>query len=263
MNERWWEAARRRAVRRAFRTVPLYREQWAVAGRPLEEPSPVPLEGLGPQLYRLCPLGRVWSPAREPPLWTGRPQGLWRALRDAGALDRRVPVLEVRPALVDWRSLSPVGPRYAAVLAPDADTGGPGSEPPDAPALELARRAGGAVLVGSPDEAAAVHGRLAGAMVGDVRVVHRLAPAEGVVAESGPLVVAVPLLGYVGALVPRCGAVHVDWRRWHVLAVGGGLSMTALAQRRPALVSVLVPTAAPVAVGRCPRHGVPTLAPPP
>lgn len=261
MNERWWEAARRRAVRRAFRTVPLYREQWAVAGGPLEEPAPVPLEGLAPQLYRLCPLGRAWTPSREPPLWTGRPEGLRRALRDAGVLDRRLPVLEVRPALVDWRSLSPVGPRYATVLAPDADTGGRRSEPPDAPALELARRAGRAVLVGSPGEAAAVHGRLAG--VSDVRVVHRLGPAEAVVARSGPVVVAVPLLGYLGALVPRCGSVHVDWRRWHVVAGGGGLSVTALAQRRPAIVSVVVPTAAPVAVGRCPRHGVPTLAPPP
>ncbi|MFG2005176.1 hypothetical protein ACGFNU_39135 [Spirillospora sp. NPDC048911] len=65
-----WEAARRRTVARAFRTVPFYREQWAVAGRVLDEPVPVASEQLIDQLFRLCPLGRPFQPSREPTLWS-------------------------------------------------------------------------------------------------------------------------------------------------------------------------------------------------
>ncbi|HEX6873293.1 MAG TPA: hypothetical protein VF163_19530, partial [Micromonosporaceae bacterium] len=60
----------RRAVRRAFATVPYYREQCARAGRLLDEPEPTPTATLADPAHTLCPFARPWSAADEPSLWT-------------------------------------------------------------------------------------------------------------------------------------------------------------------------------------------------
>ncbi|RFU37569.1 hypothetical protein DZF91_32165, partial [Actinomadura logoneensis] len=80
LTERRWEAARRRVVARAFSEVPYYREQWAAAGRPLAEPARAASADLTGQLFRLCPLGGPFRPAREPSLWSAETGTLRAAL---------------------------------------------------------------------------------------------------------------------------------------------------------------------------------------
>jgi hypothetical protein len=264
-----WEAAYRRRVARAFAEVPYYREQWAAAGRVLAEPVPTDAGDLETELYRLCALRRPWQPAGEPSLWIGRPGALREALLLAGVADVRLPVLEVRRELVDWSRLGsgPWAPPYAALLEPQADTGAPARRPALLlPAAALAAGAGEALVVGSPAEVTALAAELDRLLAGLqvlLRPVTRVAPADAGRAVAGPLVVHDRYLGYLGARVPGCGAVHLAWWRYHVRGAGPGLTVTALRQSRPTLAGVRPERAGRARVGRCPVHGTPTLEVPP
>lgn len=249
-----WEAAYRHAARRAFRTVPFYREQWAAAGRPLRDPVPVEAGELRTQLFRLCPLARPHRPGREPSLWTGDPRDLRAALALAGALPAGLPVLEVRPALVDWTELGRGGPRYAPVLSPGAVVADPARRAAlNARAVALAG-ATGAVLVGAPDELHAVLAELGVA----ARTVLRLRPGQPAPGH-GPAVLHDPQLGYLGARVRSCGRFHLDHARYHARADPDGVLVTKLRQTRPTLVNVRPAGARTVTVRYCPDHHSPTL----
>ncbi len=251
-----WDATRRAVVDRAFREVPYYREQWALAGKALAEPVPVTSDGLLDQAFRLCPLSRPWLPGEEPSLWTGDPLALLEALRLAGASPRGVPVVEVRASMVDWTSLGNGGPRYGALLPPGADVV---SEERrlllNAPATALAADAGAVVLVGTTSELSSVRAEL-GASV-DVTTVLRGPVGEIAAFGSRPgdpsRLAWDPCLGYLGATVPACGNLHALWRRHHVRTEDGALLVTAL-RRRPALCSVIPAGADGVTVGECAEH---------
>src|SRR5262249_48347837 len=163
---------------------------------------------------------------RAPSLWIGEPGALGAALRLAGALSRRIPVLEVRPAIVDWRSFGRLGPPYPALLPP-----GPAGVDDDrrrrvnAPALEPAAprpaaRGGRAGVVGTAAELAAVVPDVAESA--EVVPVRRGSPAEllrdvpegSAVPPGGPPSLGYdPYLGYLGATAPGCGRLHLLWRR--------------------------------------------------
>lgn len=251
-----WDAARRSVVGRAFREVPYYREQWAIAGEALTEPVPVASDHLVDQAFRLCPLSRPWLPDKEPSPWTGDPEVLAEMLRLAGVTRRGVPVIEVRPSMVDWTSLGHGGPRYAAMLPPGADVVDEERRLLlNAPATALAARAGSALLVGGPGEVAAVRSELGP----EVDVTPVIRGTVGDVARAGsrpgdPARLACdPCLGYLGATVPSCGNLHPLWRRHHLRTENGALLVTAL-QRRPALCSVVPAGSSGVTVGSCEEH---------
>ncbi|NUW39721.1 hypothetical protein [Nonomuraea rhodomycinica] len=180
---RRWERARRRVIAAAFLRVPFYRDQWAAAGRALEEPEPTPSAALADQLHRLCPFARPFDPSREPSPWIGD----GRDLRDALALacaPRRAPVLEVRPAVLDRRTLAggvlpwSGGRRYGVLLAPGARVVDEARRRAlDAAALGLAAEAGRAIVVGERAALDAVLPRLAGVRV---HVVERVSLGQAV-----------------------------------------------------------------------------------
>ncbi|WP_327102626.1 hypothetical protein [Nonomuraea glycinis] len=160
-----WERAYRRVVRTAFGRVPFYRDQWAAAGRALDEPEATPSAALAGQLHRLCPFALPFDASQEPSLWIGD----GRELRDVLALTgapRRTPVLEVRPAVLDRRTLTPAGPRYGVLLAPDARVVDEDRRHAlNAAAHELASRAGRAIVVGERSALDAILPELDGVQV--------------------------------------------------------------------------------------------------
>ena len=256
-----WEAARRRVVDQAFQRVPYYREQWAVAGRVLEEPVPVASADLTTHLFRLFPLGRPWLPGRAPSPWLGEPAMLASALREAGVLSRVVPVLEVRREVVDWRALGRLGPRYAALLPPGADVVEEEQRRLlNLPAVQLATIANRVVVVGTSEDLAEVVPALP-KTASLLQVVRRTAaqivgddttPAAG--RRPAVRLAHDPCLGDFAATAPSCGRPHVLWRRYHAGSRDGALLITAL-RRRPVLCSVVPEDSAGVTVGRCPEHG--------
>ncbi|MBW8481174.1 hypothetical protein [Actinomadura parmotrematis] len=257
-----WDAARRRTVARAFREVPFYREQWAAAGRELDDVVPVPAALLTDQAFRLCPLGRPYGPAREPSLWTGGAAALRAALRTAGVPARGVPVLEVRDAMLDRGRLGRTGPAYGVLLSPGADVLDEERRALlDARAVRLAARAGRAVVVDVPATLEASAAALADAAGPGVRV--RALPRADVataLALDGPVLLHDLVVGYYGARAPGCGRLHVLWRHHHARAAGGRLEITDLRRRRPTLCGVVPGGADGTAVPVCPEHGVPVIA---
>ncbi|WP_026414415.1 hypothetical protein [Actinomadura oligospora] len=248
-----WEAARRRAVARAFSEVPYYREQWAAAGRRLDEPAPAASAGLADQLFRLCPLGSPFRPTREPSLWLAETATLRAAL--AVAAPSRLPVIEAGPSMLDRRTLDRGRP-YAVILPPGADV-----------VDESRRRAlneravglaagSGAVVVGARDELDAV---LPEIIAPSLITVVRASAAEAIT-TSGPVVAHDPALGYLAARHPACGALHLLWRHHHARVVDGVLQVTSLRRRRPTLCSVVPHDSGGVTVDRCHAHDTPTLA---
>ncbi|WP_067476140.1 hypothetical protein [Actinomadura hibisca] len=256
-----WDAARRKVVRRAFREVPFYREQWAAAGRELPDVVPTPAERLADQAFRLCPLGRPYRPAHEPSLWTGDAAALRAAVRTAGVPARGVPVLEVRDAMLDRLSLGPGGPAYGVLLSAEADVLDEERRAAlNARAVGLAVRAGRAVVVGPPDalDHAVAGLRSAAAATLRIGVLARTTPAEAFSA-GGPVLLHDPVLGYYGARAGTCGVVHLLWRHHHARVVDGALQITDLRRRRPTLCGVVPAGSAGSAVAPCPEHGVPAL----
>ncbi len=250
-----------RAARRAFATVPFYREQWATAGEVLDEPRPTPTTELPDPPHTLCPFSRPWSAAREPSLWTPDVTALIRALRLTDCHDGTA-VLEVRGSLLDRPVLPRSGrPRrrasYRVLLGPHAMVASPQRrrELNDAVLAEVAGLAGW--VVGGPDELAG----LPEAVGDELRPVHRL--SVGRVAEADPDTTPTLLhdatLGYVGALVPDCGRFHLDWRRVYARDRGGVLTFSLLHRRRPTLLALVPPGAEAITVAPCSRHTTPVL----
>jgi hypothetical protein len=249
-------------VRRAFDRVMFYREQCAVAGRLLAEPEPTPLAALPQPPHTLCPFARPWSAEREPSLWTPTLGPLARALRMAGCRGN-IPVLEVREALLDHTRLSRFGARPAyrvllsatAIVASDAHR-----EELNRRALAVAEAAGGGLVIGGPEELAALP--YPDLMRPDlIRPVHRL-PVAAVADPALPDVPALlyePMLGYLGARVPRCEAFHLDRARVYARERDGTITISLPRSRRPTLLDIVPPGASTVRVRQCPRHGTPVL----
>ncbi|GAA3014139.1 hypothetical protein GCM10010483_68940 [Actinokineospora diospyrosa] len=227
---------------RAVREVPFYRERHA-RGLGL---APVPTAELERRLWALCPLSRPYRATAEPTLWTGDPADLAAAVRGCGAGGGAV--VEVRSALVPWERLGPLGPRYAAVLAPTATAVEVSAS--DGPARALVA-AGRALLVSPPDVAAAVQSRIGTATT----IVRRLSKVGD---PGSPAVLYDRHLGYFAARPTSCGQWHVLWRRFHVSPGETGVLVTALKRRRPTLVRVAVDVGLG-RVGECPVHGTPVL----
>jgi hypothetical protein len=262
--------------------VPFYRDQWAAAGRALDEPEPTPSAALAGQLHRLCPFALPFDASQEPSLWIGD----GRELRDALALTgapRRTPVLEVRPAVLDRRALTPAGPRYGVLLAPDARVVDEDRRRAlNAAAHEPASRAGRAIVVGERSALDAILPELDGIRVHAVErmtvalavrdarpvVVQDARPEvirevrHGSVQNARPAVVHDPHLGYFAGIHPVCGQIHLLWRRFHARPAGRATAVTALRRRRPVLVGV-VPDGAEaldaLITAGCPEHGTPIL----
>ncbi|MFI7451497.1 hypothetical protein ACIBQX_28650 [Nonomuraea sp. NPDC049714] len=256
-----WERAYRGVVRTAFDRVPFYRDQWAAAGRALDEPEPTPSAALAGQLHRLCPFARPFDASREPSLWIGD----GRELRDALALTgapRRTPVLEVRAAVLDRRALTPAGPRYGVLLAPDARVVDEDRRRAlNAAAHDLAKRAGRAIVVGERPALDAILPELDPVRV---HAVERMTVALAV-RDARPGVVHDPHLGYFAGTHPTCGRTHLLWRRFHARPAGRATAVTALRRRRPMLVGVVpdgadTPGATETLITAvCPEHGTPIL----
>ncbi|MEO5876429.1 MAG: hypothetical protein ABIS86_16450 [Streptosporangiaceae bacterium] len=238
-------SAYRQAADRAFRRVPFYREQWAVAGRVLAHPRPVPSTDLAGELFRLCPLGRPWRPGAEPSLWIGDRAALRQAV---GLVSHARTVLEIRDACLDWTSLGR-GVRYGFVLPPGADTVDEDRR------LLLNHRAetltGASVLVGTPQDLSVV--RL------EAEPVPRLSLGAALSGEGAALVHD-RCLGYFAARPSSCGRLHLLWRRFHLRVDDAGTPMvTDLRRSRPTLVNVVPAGAPPVSVGHCPTHDGPVI----
>ncbi|MFI7128837.1 hypothetical protein ACIBQ1_24255 [Nonomuraea sp. NPDC050153] len=244
-----WERAYRRTVRSAFARVPFYRDQWVRAGRALSEPVPTPCADLAGQLHRLCPFAEPYDPGAEPSLWIGSTAELRAVLSMAGA-GGRAPVLEVRRAVLDRRTLG-LSRRYGVLLATDAKVRHERRRRElNEPALRLAAAAGRAVLVGEREAVAEFLPALAEV---ETRVLER----AGLDGAGRSDLVHDPYLGYYAARA-GCGHLHLLWRRFHArVADDGSLAVTALLRRRPVLVDVVPDGAA--TLGRCPAHDTPIL----
>ncbi|WP_327089958.1 hypothetical protein OIE66_04895 [Nonomuraea sp. NBC_01738] len=239
-----WERDYRRTVADAFSRVPFYRDQWVAAGHELEEPVPTPSEELTGQLHRLCPFAAPYDPAREPSLWIGAADELREALALTGA-PRSAPVLEVRQAVLDRRTLGRRGPRYGVLLATGARVVHERRRRElNAPALDVARQAGAAVLVGEQEQITRFLPELDGVDVTPI--------------AHGEAVAFDPHLGYFGARA-SCGGLHLLWRRFHVKQSGAGPCVTALRRRRPTLAGIVPAGRERDVTGLCREHGTPIL----
>ena len=250
--EPWWRRAYRRKVASVFRTVPLYRELWALSGR--TDPVVVP--------------GRL-----------GVHSG---AIKKDDALRRLVDLVPLAGGTAFVDSQRGLGPALAArftlrnggfvavldktdVLAPsDLPRGVTGcvldlsSGPAESAwlALTVALRRGTPVLAVGTDKRLA---RLAAELPEDLAPHLDAVPARTLrELDSGPYgVLHDTLLGYYGTL-RQCGRWHLDWRRVYARETDAGLAITVLTQRSPALVDIL---AGPGTLARCPRHGTPVVLP--
>lgn len=240
---RLWRAAYRRAVTAAFRTVPLYRERWALDGRtdPVLVPGRTGVDGgavpAAEARRRLDDLVPLAGGSREvDPL---------RGLGPVIAMDRLVGRGDLVVVLDDDRSgeLSrlPVGVRGRVCRV-----NGLG-------ALNDTRRRA-AVVVGSAEQL----GRLPDEPRARLRIVPRVGLADLTDAVGDRGLLHDHQLGFVGAL-RRCGAWHLDWRRVYARETDAGLAMTLLWQRSPCFVDVLVGGGVKGVVAGCPTHGTPVV----
>lgn len=223
------DRAYRRVVRHAFARVPFYRDQWVAAGRALDEPAPVPSAALAGQEHRLCPFARPFDPSREPSLWI---EGSLREALSVVGAPRRVPVLEVRQAVLDRR-------RYGVLLSEDALV-----------VDETRRRELNAEALGRASRVVVV-GESAPPLPGvEVTLLRRVTLGH---AEDGDLVHD-PHLGYFAARA-SCGRIHLLGRRFH--AQGHPPALTALRSRRPTLVAVIPDDPGQTRLASCAEHGTP------
>ncbi|MCA1568895.1 MAG: hypothetical protein LC798_00965 [Chloroflexi bacterium] len=242
-----------RTVARAYETVPYYRERWR-SGQAHSARPHTPAAHLEDHLARLFPLAHPLQPRGELPPWLGGPRELLEALLLTEEHDPSATLLEIRPALLDWRSLGPCGiGRYGVVLSPDAiATPTAARVPADIGAMPPLE------LLGSATELTATQP----ALEHPARQFVRVRLDEGVDASVTPVHAAVLFdsrLGYIGARASSCGEWHLNWRRVHCRTTSDGLAFTKLVQRRPTLVDVVPEQASFVAVAPCARHGSPVL----
>lgn len=248
----WWRIAYRRKVASVFRTVPLYREQWALSGR------------------------------TDPVLVPGRPGVHSGAVRKEDALRRLVDLVPLAGGTATLDPQRGLGPALSArfafrrggfvavldktdVLPPsDLPRGVTGcvldlpSGPAESAWLALTvalRRDVPVIAVGTDKQLAALAAELPEELAVRLDAVPVRALRE---LDSGPHgLLHDSVLGYLGAL-RQCGRWHVDWRRVYARETDAGIAMTVLSQRSPALVDILV---GPGTLGRCPRHGTPVVLP--
>lgn len=249
-------------MRRAFAEVPHYRERWVRDGVRLAAATPAPVSVLAADLPRLVPFARPWTATEEPPLDIGDSHGLAGALRIAGLLSFRRPVIEARAALVDWSFVGHArhGSTHVTMLRPDADVASPERRHElNEPARRVAATPGGCVLVCDPDAMAKLVAELAGDAPSPEPVqVERVTPAAAVASGAEHVVAHDRLLGYLGARA-SCGLVHLDHERVFAEVVDGVLAVSVDVSRRPTLLAVVPDDAAGLAVGACAEHGVPVL----
>ncbi|MGB3442095.1 MAG: hypothetical protein WBA97_25390 [Actinophytocola sp.] len=250
--ELWWRAVYQRRVASAFRTVPLYRERWALSGR--TDPVVVP----------------------------GRHGVHSGAIQKDEALRRLVDLVPLAGGTATVETLRGLG----SALAARSDFRGKGfvtvlDKSDVLPPNDLPRGVTGCVLdvVEGPTESA--WRALTVALGRDVPVVAVGGDKQlaGLVAElpeelavrldvvpnrtlaeldGGPAgLLHDSLLGYLGTL-RQCGRWHLDWRRVYARETDAGLAVTLLGQRSPCLVDILV---GPAVLARCPRHGTPVVLP--
>ncbi|MGN9838482.1 hypothetical protein ACTMTI_10225 [Nonomuraea sp. H19] len=248
-SQRAWDQRFQAAVARAFATVPYYREMWAEAGAPLEEPVVTPVARLDAVLDRLYPLARPYERQREEPGWTGEPGELMEALKLTGDY-RGEPLFEVRRALLDWERIGRA--RYHVVLGADAEVADPELRAAGVRAFHAAREP---ALLGDPAQIAALP-----AHPGRARVFLRRSLTDlGTRDSRHGEVVHDPRLGYLGGRYRTCGHVHLNWRRVHARQSPSGPLLTLLRRRRPTLAGISVPGTAHLGVQHCPEHGTPIL----
>ncbi len=239
----WWRLAYRKTVTTAFRTVPLYRERWALSGR--TDPVVVPGrdgvhggaigkdEALG-RLVDLVPLSG--GSATPDPL-----RGLGPAL--AARYPRRHRGLVV---VLDKTDILPPSdlPRGVTGCVLDLSTG-----PAESAWLALTvalRRGVPVVAVGSDKRLAALAAELPEELAVRLDVVPNRALDE---LDNGPFgLIRDSLTGYLGTLL-ECGRWHLDWRRVYARETDAGLAVTVLNGGSPVLVDILV---GPGRIARCP-----------
>jgi hypothetical protein len=248
--ELWWRIAYRQTVTTAFRTVPLYRERWALSGR--TDPVLVPgRHGVhGGAVTKDEVLGRLTDLV---PLAGGTTSA--DPLRGLGpALTARFPRLRSGLVVVldDTGPLPPNDlPRGVAGCVLDLASG-----PAESSWLALTtalRRAVPVVAVGADKQLGELAAALPDELAARLDVVPNRAVDE---VDSGPYgLVHDPLLGYLGTL-RQCGRWHLDWRRVYARETDAGLAVTVLGTRSPCLVDIL---AGAGRLGRCPRHGTPVV----
>jgi hypothetical protein len=251
-----WRLAYRRMVNSAFRTVPLYREQWALRGR--TDPvlvrdrtgvhsGAVRMNDVLRRMVDLVPL--AGGSDRTDPT-----RGLGPVLSVGRSLHRNdfVAVLDAKDTPRPWDL--PRGVR-GRVLDPE-------SEQTESAWLDLTnalRRNGTVVAVGADKQLAELVAVLPAELTVRLDVVARRELSEldsGQNGQNGLL--HDRTLGYLGGL-RDCGRWHLDWQRVYARETDAGLAFTLLRQHSPRLVDILVPGAA--SVGRCPRHGTPVVTP--
>jgi hypothetical protein len=248
------------AARRAFATVPFYREQCARGGGLLIEPDPTRTGDLPDPPHTLCPFARPWSAADEPPLWTPDPRALARVLRLSGC-GARIGVLEVRDAVLDHGRLPGLRRRgHRVLLTADAVVASPWRRADiNAVALSVLSASGGAWVVGTPEELASLPSAAGIPLIPVARLPVRAASLP--VSVGTPALLHDPVLGYVGALVPECGEFHLDHPRVYPRERGGLLTLSLPRSRRPTLLAIACAGAETVRAAECDSHRTPVLRP--
>jgi len=251
----WWRFAYRHMVNSAFRTVPLYRERWALLGR--TDPvlvsertgvhsGAVQMDEALRRMVDLVPLSGG-SDRTDPT------RGLGPVLTAERSLRRNdfVAVLDNKGTPRPWDL--PRGVR-GCVLDPE-------SEQTESAWLDLTnalRRDVTVVAVGADKQLAGLVAALPEEVTVRLDVVARRELSE---LDSGPNgLLHDRTLGYLGGL-RDCGRWHLDWRRVYARETDAGLAFTLLRQQSPRLVDILVDGGANVSIGRCPRHGTPVVTP--
>ncbi|MFI7672469.1 hypothetical protein [Actinophytocola sp. NPDC049390] len=235
-----------------FRSVPLYRERWALSGR--TDPVVVPgrpgihsgaikKEDVLRRLVDLVPLAGG-TESVDPQRGLGAALSVRFPLR-RGAFVTVLDKTDVLPPSDLPRGVTgcvldlPSGPAESAWLA-----------------LTAALRRGVPVIAVGVDKRLA---ELAAELPEELAVRLDAVPVRTMrELDAGPYgLLHDPLLGYLGSL-RQCGRWHLDWRRVYARETDAGIAMTVLSQRSPALVDILV---GPGSLDRCPRHGTPVVLP--
>jgi hypothetical protein len=239
-------------VNSSFRTVPLYREQWALIGR--TDPEMVPgRPGVHSGAIQLA--DAVRRLADTVPL--------------SGGTSRVEPARGLGPVLAARGSFAGTG---IAIILDKADVLPPADLPKgvvgcvaDPSALSEStwltvtnalRRGVTVVAVGTDKQVAELTAALPDDLAARLDLVPRRTVHE---LDSGPHgVLHDPALGYLGVL-RQCGRWHLDWPRVYARETDAGLAFTLLRQHSPRFVDLL--TGGGATLGRCPRHGTPVVLP--
>ena len=238
-----WRRAHRRLVHDTFRTVPFYREAWALHGA-----GPVTGDDVRRRREDLVPL-HGGSAVID------RDRGVEVvAVSGRAGVDAVLVVSRSAPSPV---RRMPGGPRRVWLPPAGADDPAAGRLVDVVAGVRAGRRF---VAVGAAGDLAALRTRLpadARAGLPAVAVVatddEEPAPAPGALLRD-------PVLGFL-ATAAACGLWHLDWRRVHARQSGAGVAVSLLRQRSPRLVDVLLAGPARWTVATCARHGTPVLTP--